>query len=80
RRFKLIEVLRHSRPFPVVQLFNLVRDPGERKDLSLDRPVLTGYLEQLLRREIGRPKLSSGKEGHADPKLEKRLKALGYVG
>ncbi len=80
RRWKLIEVLRHGRPFPVIQLFDLAIDPGERHDLSLEHPVLKGFLEQMLRREIGRPKLTSGTEGHADPKLERRLKALGYVG
>jgi arylsulfatase A-like enzyme len=64
-----------------VRLFQLGRDPGERDDMSEERPVVTGYLTRLLDREqAALPRPQGRAEGQLDPETLERLRALGYAG
>jgi arylsulfatase A-like enzyme len=74
-----------SRPEPVLvsppwQLFALGSDPGERRDLALERPLhrlwLAGELgEAEARWRSALPRVRA----HIDPDLARRLRALGYL-
>ncbi len=73
------------------QLFDLEQDPGERHDLSKERPALAAQLERRLKTLVlGNRKLhdelanGAGAPGAGDAELlsaeeKERLKALGYV-
>jgi hypothetical protein len=63
------------------QLFDLERDPGERSDVSEDRPVMAGYLGRLLDREESALGAPVGR-ARAQPDAEsvEQLRALGYAG
>lgn len=62
------------------ELYDIPVDPGERRDLAADRPVLTGLLLQTLRRsgavEGG---TASALPAGLDPETLKELQALGYL-
>jgi len=63
------------------QLFNLVDDPGETRDVSLEAPgrvaLLDERLDQLLASMSGQP-VTPTRE--MSPELEEKLEALGYLG
>lgn len=76
-------VWREDRP-GAVKLFDLARDPGERRDLSAERPIVAGYAKQTaLRVQLAiaaRAPRPPGATRVVDPQTEQRLRALGYVG
>ena len=75
--WRLIEI---RSPRPGHSLYDRRADPGERKDLAVDRSVRTGYLGGRLRAEE-RPRkgaLQAG-EGTIDEETRKQLQALGYM-
>jgi arylsulfatase A-like enzyme len=64
----------------VTELYDLGADPWEQTDLARERPVLTGYLLSLIRREM----LASQQAFAAEPieidaETEAELRALGYL-
>ena len=63
------------------RLFDLSTDPGERTDLSSQRPEETRRLEAAVLRwiESREGPTSSGKSRRRAEELEKRLRALGYL-
>jgi arylsulfatase A-like enzyme len=80
-RWKLIRTTYADRPRPRLALYDLASDPGERRNLAPDEPVVAGWLETLL--EV-HTRDSAGQLA-ADPTeldedIESRLRALGYVG
>jgi len=76
-RFKLI---RHRGG--ALQLFDLVADPRERRNLATARPALAGRLDAELEAwRQARPQLADGTSARTeiDPSTEEQLRALGYV-
>jgi arylsulfatase A-like enzyme len=63
------------------QLFDLKADPGERTDLSTERPDETRRLKAALQRwmESHEGPVASGRSRRTAKELEKRLRALGYL-
>jgi arylsulfatase A-like enzyme len=61
-------------------LYDLVADPGERRNLVADEPVWRGYLLSQLA-ALERLPLAAGEAAPAtiDPELRARLHALGYL-
>ena len=80
--FKLIAAVggRHSSPLepepPEVQLFELVRDPGELSDASATYPDVRARLSRLIGVHAGAP---AELPAELDPALEERLRSLGYA-
>ncbi|HET9887875.1 MAG TPA: sulfatase [bacterium] len=67
-----------------LQVFDLVHDPAERRDLSRENPALADSLMMRLTQWIQRAgtsrKTSSGSiPGGVDPSIEEQLRALGYI-
>jgi arylsulfatase A-like enzyme len=64
-----------------VKLFDLRTDPGERTDLSLQRPVETRRLREALQRwiESREGPVATGESRRRAEELEKRLRAVGYL-
>jgi len=76
-RFKLIEVAGGQR-----MLFDLERDPRERRNLAAEEPDLTASLAaELDAWRRARPSLTDSASSHTelDPATEEQLKALGYL-
>jgi len=72
----------------VFSLFNLEEDPGERHDLSREKPDICNQLQRLLRLRLQRNQdlarqldttASAPAEGGFSEEERKRLEALGYV-
>jgi len=75
-RYKLIEA-------PKVELYDLVADPGETRNLAGSQPALAAELRERLSRLAHRmqapdPGRSTG--GQLSPEAREKLQALGYVG
>ncbi len=68
--------------FPAVELYDLARDPGEKKNV-VDRPEDTVRARALAQkaRETDRliPGRGEGKQSKIDKNLEEQLRALGYI-
>ncbi|HVS17220.1 MAG TPA: sulfatase [Planctomycetota bacterium] len=64
------------------QLFDLVEDPGETRDLLHGQEAIAGMLRAAIERAETPPAgvTLSGLEGQGDPDAERALKALGYFG
>ncbi|MEM9553437.1 MAG: sulfatase [Acidobacteriota bacterium] len=79
REWKLIE--RHPPDKEVWHsLYNLVRDPGERRDVAKRRPVIAGrYLELLEAWRRAHPRGAVPEEAEPDPETVERLRSLGYL-
>jgi hypothetical protein len=62
-------------------LFNLAQDPGERRDLALQAPLVFSGLGQLLTERLSRtPRFTAAAEAAAlAEENAEMLKALGYV-
>lgn len=62
------------------QLYDLVDDPDEQLDLSLRRPVITGFLESLLA-SMTEPEdaLDTEPAAKLSPEMIRQLRALGYL-
>lgn len=80
-RFKLC-VRRDADGTETVRLFDLASDPGERRDLSQERPRLARTLAETLAQWIERleSERSAGGEAALTPEVEAELRALGYLG
>ncbi|HEX7186541.1 MAG TPA: sulfatase [Thermoanaerobaculia bacterium] len=76
---KLIHTLAHDRRPAGVELYDLVADPGERRNLAAADPAAVQGLSWLLERRarIGAP--PQAPPVSLDPELEEQLRALGYV-
>ncbi|HEX9669154.1 MAG TPA: hypothetical protein VGC93_06675, partial [Thermoanaerobaculia bacterium] len=75
-RFK---ILCEDRRVIACRLFDLAADPGERRDLAVERPVLAGYLEQRLR-TLRKPEVAlEAVAAEVDDALAEHLRALGYL-
>lgn len=75
-RWKLIRPL--SEEFgSAVQLYDRVSDPRERRDLAGDLPVRTGFLGELLVRQLARARAPV--EIKVDAGTRDELRALGYI-
>ncbi len=61
-------------------LFDLQNDPEERHDLSRERPILTGWLAQLLREYLATQTAVEAEEVELEPETREQLEALGYLG
>jgi arylsulfatase A-like enzyme len=78
RRYKAI-VVQHR-----VELYDLLADPGERRDLAAVRPFLAGWLGQLvrerhLRNSIDAHAAAMRQDAVLDAETERELRALGYI-
>jgi arylsulfatase A-like enzyme len=64
-----------------VKLFDLRTDPGEKIDLSAERPAETRRLQEALRRwiESREGPVATGESRRRAEELEKRLRAVGYL-
>jgi hypothetical protein len=64
-----------------LMLFDLVNDPGERRNCAGDNPEVCKRLERELDRRDAMVKRTSPKSPvpEADPEQQRRLKALGYL-
>jgi hypothetical protein len=68
-----------------LELFDLEDDPGEQRDLSVDRPFIARYLDERLRLQRIRDRGIDGGAGDdpyapgLDEEARARLRALGYV-
>ena len=77
-----------------IELYDLSSDWGEKENLSMDHPILAGYLAQTLRSIVGMPKEAqtegygpSSQEAVADDydqdrlsdEVRDNLRALGYI-
>lgn len=65
-----------------VELFDLVRDPKERHDVSSEQPIVTSALRQLLAWHLGQEKLAGKPRppgAKLDPETLEALKAMGYL-
>jgi len=67
-----------------LQVFDLVRDPAERRDLSSENramaDTLMPRLAQWIQRVGSSRSTSSGSiPGGVDPSIEEQLRALGYI-
>jgi arylsulfatase A-like enzyme len=75
-RFK---ILCEDRRVIACRLFDLAADPGEQRDLAVERPVLAGYLEQRLR-TLRKPEVAlEAVAAEVDDALAEHLRALGYL-
>lgn len=62
------------------ELYDLARDPGERRDLAAERPEDVAHLKERLERLlVARPPAQAG-EGQLSAAEREELRALGYVG
>lgn len=78
REWKLILPL--SRPFgDTPLLFDLSVDPGETVDLAAKRPVVAGYLETLIRRQLRLSRPPGAVAAELDAETTRQLEALGYL-
>jgi arylsulfatase A-like enzyme len=81
--FKLIETFQYTHPKqhpPLVQLFDLERDPGEQDDLATQRPVAVGYLRSKAAAQRNRTQqVLKPIPATIDAAVEAELRALGYV-
>ncbi len=59
------------------RMYDLVADPGEKRDLASEYPVRAGYLEVLMNRFRGSAVIQST-AAIADPEILRQLEALGY--
>jgi hypothetical protein len=80
-QYKLIRAVeREDRGRGLVQLYDLIADPGETKNLVSDRPAvvaeLNKYMDQALAHAIEMAVV--GKEVELDKELQERLRDLGY--
>jgi len=71
-RFKLIEA-------PRPELYDLLLDPFEKRNLHDQRRTLAASLESRLAALAGRDGLSRGKAAFVPAELQRRLAALGYI-
>ena len=89
-RFKLVHtpavppVVRQHGPVdpPSWQLFDLARDPGELHDIASERPEITARLRALIESWEATHGVATGAgaaKAAPDPKLERRLRQLGYA-
>lgn|GEM_PF-2461631 len=67
-----------------LQVFDLVHDPGEQRDLSRENPALADSLMARLTQWIqqvgtSRSTSSGSIPGGVDPSIEEQLRALGYI-
>ncbi len=63
-----------------LELYDLDEDSGEEHDLSEQRPLLVGYLRDLiLRQQILHPPISEAGTATIDEETRQRLEALGYI-
>ncbi|MGF1468002.1 MAG: sulfatase [Sandaracinaceae bacterium] len=63
------------------QVFDLVEDPGETRDLAPERPQVVRYLRGLLGLELAQAQRRHARErGAIDATLRSQLEALGYAG
>jgi arylsulfatase A-like enzyme len=74
---KLIRYLSYDRAAPSSELYDLVEDAFESKNLASERPQATEFLHSLL----GKPRSSRGSPVQVviDEDLEQKLRALGYI-
>jgi hypothetical protein len=75
---KLIRYFVYDRDMPPYQLFDLGTDWRETKSLFTERPVTVDFLHALLRRPSPEPSAESAPI-EIDERLERSLRALGYV-
>ena len=76
--WKLIERL--EGPGEVLtRLFDRSEDPGETRNLALERPVLARYLERLIEARAREERLLTTSEAELDEETENALRALGYL-
>jgi len=66
------------------ELYDLARDPGEKRNIAREHPILTGYYRQELKRHSGFNVVTGGIDGKADvveldAETVRRMQALGYV-
>lgn len=61
------------------QLYDLVADPGETRDLARSHPVRTGFMASLVRRRLATGEGLAGEEAVIDEKVRQDLEALGYL-
>lgn len=78
-RHKLIHTTRSERAHPRLELYDLVDDPGEQRDLAPAQPVLAGYLFSRLPEYRDAPAAGAAVTVTPDAALEERMRALGYL-
>ena len=66
---------------PRPELYDLVADPGESKNLAADQPATVSVLRQNLQQRLGNRPFEGSKRTAADltPDTAEKLRALGYV-
>jgi arylsulfatase A-like enzyme len=61
-------------------LYDRMRDPQERRDLTRERPVLAGFLTTKIREQLqAQRRQVTSATAIIDPEMEQHLKALGYL-
>lgn len=78
RGWKLIQVSRHERLRPGIELYDIENDPGEKVDCSLTRRVIVDALLSTLRSHPTSHMSAPADLVPIDPQTERELRALGY--
>ena len=70
-----------KRDLPLVELYNINNDPGERKNLIEQRPDIALKLNVLLNKQLSNMDVNSFtlRQSEPDNLIREKLKALGYV-
>jgi arylsulfatase A-like enzyme len=74
----------HWRAKARIELYDLARDPGERRNLAAEQPLVAGYLmrrarELQRRHEATRQRLQAGVTIELTEEAREQLRALGYI-